>query len=274
MAASTSVGSAAAAARAAARSTPCGALHEAHLGEPELGVVVLGVLGQRLLVGRGGTDEVAALDGVEGLLVQRRQGLGVVGTLDRLELHPAGDAVLHGRLEQLVEHRAHLALGRDAREQRDRLALEQAEGRRHAGLPEGLHEQRLERLEQLGRGRQVGAEHEQPTLERCGDPHHGVEQLAGLRVGRSPQHQHTGHLQGAVERLLEVARRRPRRPARRARRALTVGRIAGQRRRPASRLPAVAAVGAVIPATEDRSTAPRVPAGGVVSLMVPILSKG
>ena len=38
--------------------------------------------------------------------------------------------------------------------------------------------------------------------------------------------------------------------------------------------PVVAEEGAVIPATEDRSTAPRVPAGGVVSLMVPILSKG
>ena len=117
---------------------------------------------------------------------------------------PAGDAVLHGGLEQLVEHRPHLALGCDAGEERHRLALEQAEGGRHAGLAEGLHEQRLERLEQLGRGRQVGAEHEHPALERGGDPHHGVEQLAGLGVGRPPQHQHTGHLQGAVEGVLEV----------------------------------------------------------------------
>ena len=65
-----------------------GALHEAHLGEPELGVVVLGVLGQRLLVRRGGAVEVAALDGVEGLLVQRRQRVGVVGALHGLELRP------------------------------------------------------------------------------------------------------------------------------------------------------------------------------------------
>ena len=136
--------------------------------------------------------------------MQGRQGLGVVGALDGLELDPPGDAVLHGGLEQLVEHGAHLALGHHAREQGDGLALEQTEGRRHAGLPEGLHEQRLERLEQLGRGRQVGAEHEQPALERRRDPHHGLEELAGLRVGRPPQHEHTGHLQRAVEGLVEV----------------------------------------------------------------------
>ena len=66
-----------------------GALHEAHLGQPELGVVVLGVLGERPLVGVGRTDEVSALDRVEGLLVQGRQGLGVVGTLDGLRARPA-----------------------------------------------------------------------------------------------------------------------------------------------------------------------------------------
>ena len=112
MAASTSVGSAAAAARAAARSTPWVRCMSRTWAEPELGVVVVGVLGQRLLVRRDGTVEVSALDGVEGLLVQRRQRVGVVGTLHGLELDPAGDAVLHGGLEQLVEHRAHLALGR------------------------------------------------------------------------------------------------------------------------------------------------------------------
>ena len=163
--------------------------------------------------------------------------------------------------------------GCHAGEERHRLALEQAEGGRHARLAEGLHEQRLERLEQLGRGRQVGAQHEHPALEGGRDPHDGVEQLAGLRVGRAPQHQHAGHLQGAVERLLEVAGVDLDDQAARARRA--GGRCGAPGTVPAGIPdPAVAAVGVVIPATEDRSTAPRVPAGGVVSLMVPILSKG
>ena len=75
----------------------------------------------------------------------------VVGARHALELDPAGDAVLHGRLEQLVEHRPHLALGLQAREERHRLALEQPERRGDARLAERLHEQGLEGLEQLGR---------------------------------------------------------------------------------------------------------------------------
>ena len=54
---------------------PLGALQETDLGEPQLGVGVGGALRQRLAVRRGGTVEVAGLDGVEGLLVQRRQRL-------------------------------------------------------------------------------------------------------------------------------------------------------------------------------------------------------
>ena len=125
---------------------------------------------------------------------------------DALELDPAGDAVLHGRLEQLVEHRPHLALGLQAGEERHRLALEQPERRGDARLPERLHEQGLEGLEQLGRAREVGAEHEHAPLERGGHPHDGVEQLPGLRVGRPPQDEHPGHLEGAVERFLEGGR--------------------------------------------------------------------
>ena len=88
MAASTSVGVGRGGGPRGGEVDALGALHEPHLGEPELGVVVLGVLGQRLLVRRGRTVEVAALDGVEGLLVQRRQGVGVVGALHGLELRP------------------------------------------------------------------------------------------------------------------------------------------------------------------------------------------
>ena len=135
------------------------ALHEADLGQAELGLVVLRVLGERPLVGGGRRGEVAALDGVERLRVQRGQ-LVVVGARDALELDPPGDAVLHRRLEQLVEHRPHLALGLQAGEERHRLALEQPERRGDARLAERLHEQGLEGLEQLGRAREVGAEHE------------------------------------------------------------------------------------------------------------------
>ena len=88
MAASTSAGSAAAAARAAARSTPWVRCISRTWASPMLGVLVVGVLGQRLLVRRDRTVEVTALDGVEGLLVQRRQRVGVVGPLDGLELRP------------------------------------------------------------------------------------------------------------------------------------------------------------------------------------------
>ena len=64
-----------------------GALHESHLSEAELGVDVLGVLGEGLLVGGGRRAEVTALDGVEGLLVQRGQLvlLGTPGTSAELD---------------------------------------------------------------------------------------------------------------------------------------------------------------------------------------------
>ena len=89
MAASTSVGVGRGGGPGGGEVDALGALHEPHLREPELGVVVLGVLGQGLLVGRGRGVEVTALDGVEGRLVQRRQLVGVVGALHRPRARPA-----------------------------------------------------------------------------------------------------------------------------------------------------------------------------------------
>lgn len=60
-----------------------GALHEPHLGETDLGVGVGRALREGLAVGRGGCLEVARLDGIEGLLVQRRQGLLLLGLVGR-----------------------------------------------------------------------------------------------------------------------------------------------------------------------------------------------
>ena len=51
---------------------------------------------------------------------------------------PTGDAAPDRGFEQLVDGRADLVYGSDPREERHRLALEEAEGRGDVGLPEGL----------------------------------------------------------------------------------------------------------------------------------------
>ena len=94
------------------------------MGEPQLGVGVGGALRQRLAVRRCGTVEVAGLDGVEGLLVQGRQGLLLLdlvgGGSDVAGRDGARDAVLRRERQHLVDDRRDLGLGLDTLEERHR----------------------------------------------------------------------------------------------------------------------------------------------------------
>ena len=136
------------------------AVQQAHLTEAGLRFGVLRVLRERLLVRRDGPRVVAGLDGVVRLGVQRRQrrlGGLLVGLLGRLNVEPAGHAVLRGELQQLREHLAHLLLGNRAGEQRHRLPAEERDHHR-----DGLG---AESLRKLRVGVDVDLRQDEPAVE-------------------------------------------------------------------------------------------------------------
>ena len=159
---------------------------QVRLREAGHGEGVARVLGDRGAIGGCRGLEVAALDRVVRLLVQRRQRLldglrrAVGGRLLAVGLDAARDAVLRAELEELVEDLLDHVVGLHAGEERHRLAGDDGHDRGDRLRLEGLHELRAA----VGVG---GGEHE-AAVTGAHEPIEGRDERAGLLAPRRPQH--------------------------------------------------------------------------------------
>ena len=157
---------------------------------------------KRLLVCRGGTVEVAPLDGVVGLLVQRRELLLDLVALGRATAAAARSTrpvtpccTARPRNSSSTGRRADLGL--DAR----RTSAPAGPGCRPDRHRDALH---LEGAQQRGVLLDVDADDLEPALVAAGDRDDGVEVVARLGDLRGPQDQQHRHTHGGVGDLLEV----------------------------------------------------------------------
>ena len=174
------------------------ALHEFHLRQAGLGLRVGGHLVQGLPVGGGRCRVVAGFDRVERFLVQGRQRLGFrFPAAGRAGADLSAHAVGGRDLEEFVEQAAYLLLVRAALEERNGLALDHGDGRRHCLDLEGLGK--------LREDVDVRGPEDQPAVVALDDAFEDVHQLVGARRVGGPEGDHHGHLGRELHELLEVA---------------------------------------------------------------------
>ena len=120
--------------------------------------------------------------------MQGRQGLLLLDLVGRgsdvAGRDGAGDAVLRGERQHLVDDRRDLGLGLDALEERHRLALHEREAHRH-----GLH---LEGLQDRGVGVDVDGHELEAARVAAGDRAEGRDEVGRLLEPRRPQHHDDG----------------------------------------------------------------------------------
>ena len=108
---------------------------------------------------------------------------------------PPGDAVLDGDLEQLVDDRLHLLRQQWPDEERQRPPLEQRDG--HRDLLD------LERPQQPGVLVDVHGDDLEPALVARGEAAHDLDEVAGVREPRGPQHDDHRVAKAGVDEVLE-----------------------------------------------------------------------